>query len=328
MVERRVHGVPPSDEFLRLRRTLEVPTPTPTPMPSPPTQLGDERWSFRVWAARLPVAREVVVEPTTEMPEPGSEWIRPTRPASRRDVILYLHGGGFRVGSPATARSITSHLAVASGLEIASAAYPLAPEATMDEMVASVTRSYRALRTLRPDARVVLAGDSAGGYLALALLDQLALQGEPRPAAVVLFCPLTTLDARADERREVRDPMLSEAMLTSVRRDVRRPRRPRQARPGAPALLPPWPGRAVPRRTAATVGAASLSGVPLLVQYGGHELLASSIEAFAEQAPDHAPVVVEEWRHAFHVWQLFAGLLPESDAAIASASAFLRDALG
>ncbi|MGH3704972.1 MAG: alpha/beta hydrolase [Agromyces sp.] len=312
MGEWRVHAAPPSEEFLRLRRTLEVPG------QPPPARLRDERWSFRVWASRLQVAREVTVEPAGEMPERGSEWVRPMGESPDRDVILYLHGGGFRVGAPSTARSITSHLSASTGLAVLSAAYPLAPEASIAGMVASVMRTWRALHAERPDARLVLAGDSAGGYLALALLDELEQRGEPAPAAVLLFSPLTVLDAVVDGR-EVRDPMLSPAMLAAVRRDARARRRQRaSASPGGASRAVVGSGRPAPMPMAA----------PMLVQYGGLELLATSIESFAEQrSPSCEQMLVEEWSHAFHVWQLFAGMVPEADAAIASASAFVRDAL-
>ncbi|MFF2275601.1 alpha/beta hydrolase [Agromyces sp. NPDC058126] len=306
MGEWRVHAAPASDEFLRLRRTLEVPS------GPPPTRLREERWAFRAWASRLQLSPDVVVEPAEGMPERGTEWVRPIGADVRQDVILYLHGGGFRVGAPSTARSITSHLSAACGLELLSTAYPLAPEAAIDDMVASAVRTLHALRAERPRARVVLAGDSAGGYLALALVAELERRGEPLPAAVVLFCPLTAIDARAEGEREIRDPMLNEEMLTAVRRDAR----PRRARRLAVA---PAPAKAAPPDAAA---------VPMLIQYGGLELLAGSIESFAERArPGRERMLVEEWCHAFHVWHLFAGMLPESDAAIASASAFVRDAL-
>jgi acetyl esterase/lipase len=133
---------------------------------------------------------------------PG-EWSRRTGAPARPGSILYLHGGAYCVGSPATHRALTSRLARVTGLPVFAADYRLAPEhpypAALDDAIAA----YRALRA---DGPVILMGDSAGGGLALATALALRDAGAPAPAALALFSPWVDLanPARHHRRRRAR----------------------------------------------------------------------------------------------------------------------------
>ncbi|MFM9916653.1 MAG: alpha/beta hydrolase, partial [Rhizobacter sp.] len=125
---------------------------------------------------------------------PG-EWLRSSQaPAAPAGVVLYLHGGAYCVGSPVTHRSLTARLALVTGLPVFALDYRLAPEhcfpAGLDDAVA-------AFRALSSEGRpVVLAGDSAGGGLALATALALRDAGSTLPAALVLLSPWVDVSLR------------------------------------------------------------------------------------------------------------------------------------
>jgi acetyl esterase/lipase len=110
---------------------------------------------------------------------PG-EWSRRTGAPARPGSILYLHGGAYCVGSPATHRALTSRLARVTGLPVFAADYRLAPEHPFPAALDDAIAAYRALRA---DGPVILMGDSAGGGLALATALALRDAGAPAPAA-------------------------------------------------------------------------------------------------------------------------------------------------
>ena len=105
---------------------------------------------------------------------PG-EWSRRSGAPARPGSILYLHGGAYCVGSPATHRALTSRLARVTGLPVFSADYRLAPEHPFPAALDDAVAAYRALRA---DGPVILIGDSAGGGLALAPM----CPGRPSPS--------------------------------------------------------------------------------------------------------------------------------------------------
>ncbi|MGV9825977.1 MULTISPECIES: alpha/beta hydrolase [unclassified Gordonia (in: high G+C Gram-positive bacteria)] len=124
------------------------------------------------------------------------ELIMPTGP-SRRDsetAILYLHGGAFVVGGLGTHRSIASRLARACEIPVFSLEYRQLPKAGVGTSVVDCMAAYRELLTERGYRRVVVAGDSAGGFLAVKVVEAAAVEGLPQPVALVGFSPLLDLD--------------------------------------------------------------------------------------------------------------------------------------
>ena len=151
------------------------------------------RWSIdaqRRWLARLArttlMPAGVSIEPATVGGVPG-EWLRRhDTPPVRPGVILYLHGGAYCVGSALGHRALTSRIALASGLPVFSLDYRLAPEHRFPAAIDDVVAAFHALSELGP---VIIAGDSAGGGLALAAALALRDADAPRPAALVLLSP-------------------------------------------------------------------------------------------------------------------------------------------
>ena len=235
------------------------------------------------------------------------EWV--AAPGARDDAaIMYLHGGGYVLGSPATHRNLTGYLSQAAGIRVLAVDYRLAPEHPHPAAVDDAVTAYRWLLAsgLTPE-RVMLAGDSAGGGLALATMLALRESSAPLPAAAALLSPwvdLALLGESMDVKGEV-DPMLSRAMLQRM----------------ADAYLA---GRA-PSTDLASPLYADLTGLPpLLVQVGTAEVLLADALRLAERARDAGVTVeLEEYPDLIHVFQWFVPLLPEATEALGRVGKFL-----
>lgn len=234
------------------------------------------------------------------------EWVRVRRPridASTRSVILYLHGGAYCVGSAATHRAVTSHLACATELPVFAADYRLAPEHAFPAAVEDSVSAYRSLFQLGP---VVIAGDSAGAGLALATTLAAQQQAVGAPAALVLFSPWIDLTMSAS---------------------------PKTVSNGDALLSPPWL-RACARHylagTDATAPLASpiygdLRGLPpVLIQVGADDFLCyEAIRIHDALQSAGVPVRCEIVPRRWHAFQLHAGMLPSANAAIERAASFI-----
>ncbi|WP_427890462.1 alpha/beta hydrolase [Kribbella sp. GL6] len=223
--------------------------------------------------------------------------------ADAAGVILYLHGGGYVVGSARTGANLAAPLSRRSGVPAVSLEYRLAPEHPFPAGIHDALAAYRELA----GRRVVIAGDSAGGGLALATVLAARAEGLPMPAGVVLFSPWTdvaltgpSIDSRGDF-----DPLFS---------------RPNMAESAALYL-----GGADPRNELASPVLADLTGLPpLLVQVGTAEvLLDDSLRLVARAAEQEVDVSLDVIAGAPHVFQYFAGYLPEADEALDHAATFI-----
>ena len=229
------------------------------------------------------------------------EWLHPTHAPAKAGRVLYLHGGAFCVGSPATHRALTAKLARDVGLPVFCGDYRLAPEHPFPAALDDALAAYLALAANGP---VIVAGDSAGGALALLLAQALRDRRLPRPAALLLFSPLADLSLR-----DLPERIPGEALLTLpwVRTGV-------DAFRGALAADDP---RLSPLH-------ASLADLPpTFVQWGEDDLLAPGCARLVEALRAagnavQADAVPDRW----HVFQLHAGTLPSADSAIARAAAF------
>lgn len=115
-------------------------------------------------------------------------------------TVLYVHGGGFMFCGPGTHRRICSSLALKLGVPVHSVRYRKLPEAGAGTAVEDVYAAYRALiEQVPPDHRVVVAGDSAGGFLATKICELAALDGIRRPAALVAYSPLLDLNGETQD---------------------------------------------------------------------------------------------------------------------------------
>jgi acetyl esterase/lipase len=236
---------------------------------------------------------------------PG-EFVQSRDVASPCGTLLYLHGGAYCVGSPATHRAITSHLARRTSTRVFAADYRLAPEHPFPAAVDDAVEAYRALlREGAPPQRLAIVGDSAGGGLAFATALRLRELGEPLPAALAVFSPWVDLGTperitAAGEVMVTREWTAECARLYLAGRDATEP------------LASPI--------------CADLRGLPpTLVQVGHDELLLSDARRLhAALAAAGVAVELQEYPRRWHVFQANAGVLADADRALESVAVFLR----
>jgi monoterpene epsilon-lactone hydrolase len=247
-------------------------------------------------------------------PDLKGEWIEPAAPdhAARRRCILYLHGGAYIAMSPATHRSITSRLATWSDASLFALDYRLAPEHPFPAALDDAVAAWRALIADGiPASCIVVAGDSAGGGLALALLLALRDAGVPLPAAAVLFSPWTDLAATG---RSIIDNNEADALFFGA-----------WVAPVARHYLGDTPA-ATPL---ASPVYADLTGLPpLLIQVSDTEVLLDDSRRVSDNAKRASvEVTLQIWSKLPHGWQIFAPILPEARSAIRDAANFIQSVL-
>jgi acetyl esterase/lipase len=260
--------------------------------------------------ANVPLAGQVTFEPVTLGGIP-CEWCVP-RGRSPARTIVYLHGGGFVIGSLAGFRDLLSRLALGADARVLGVDYRLAPEHPFPAQQQDCLAATRAVLAAGADpAQLALAGDSAGGALTVATLCALRDAGEPLPAAAALICPWTepfaeggSMDAHAAFDFGDRELLAGWARATIGAGDASDPR--------------------------FSVANAKLEGLPpLLVQVGSVELLHDQVLRFALRArAAGVETRLEVLPEMFHDVHLQAALLPEGAAAVDAVAAFLRDRTG
>ena len=150
----------------------------------------------------------------------NAAWMRLKAPHGSRHAILYCHGGGYTSGNLGYARVLASKLAHVTGYDVLSFEYRLAPEHPYPAAVEDALRAWDHLMLLGYGARdIVLAGDSAGGNLALVLCHRLKAAGRRLPGALVLMSPWTdmTMSGASYAERAESDPMLTPEYIEAVR---------------------------------------------------------------------------------------------------------------
>ena len=275
-----------------------------------PTGLSiqDQRAELAEMASRFRPAKDVRREPVDAGGVPA-EWIHSPEASGER-VIYYLHGGGYVEGSIDTHCDLISRLSRAARARVLAIDYRLAPEHPFPAAVEDATSGYRWLLSTGVDpARLVIAGDSAGGGLTIATLVAVRDAGEPLPAAAVCLSPWVDLEG------------LGESMTTKAGVDPML--QPEYILQGAKAYL----GDAHPRTPLAAPLYADLRGLPpLLIQVGTAEVLLDDSIRLAERArAAGVDVTFEPWDDMIHVWQFCAALLPEGQQAIDRIGEFIRE---
>jgi epsilon-lactone hydrolase len=258
-------------------------------------------------ALALPPADDVTASPV-EVDGMAAEWVVAAG-ADVGTVVLYLHGGGYVMGSLATHRKLAGDVSRAAGARVLLLDYRLAPEAPYPAAVDDAVAAYRWLLAggVEPEA-IAVAGDSAGGGLTVATLLALRDRGLPLPGAGVAISPWAdlTLEAASLDGLAERDPVVRGGDLKRYRDWY------------LDGTDPQHPG--------ASPAHADLAGLPpLLVHVGEAEVLLDDAVLLAESGRrDGVDVTLEAWPDMVHVWHVFAGRVPESTAAVDRIGAFLR----
>ncbi|WP_395308033.1 alpha/beta hydrolase [Mycobacterium sp. AMU20-3851] len=282
----------------------------------------EQAWGL--WASRQIVARVMDtfgpslagtrVEPVDVRLADGrrvvGEWVRSARATDHSPAIYYIHGSGYALCSPRTHRRLTAWLSRLTGMPVFCIDYRLAPKYRFPTAADDVRAGWDWLRTdcgHDPD-RMVIAGDSAGGHLAVDLLLQ---PDNPHPAAMALFSPLFDLTFGLARAREALrdDPAIRAADaarligLYCAGTDLDHPR----------LTLDVSGGRRMP---------------PTLIQAGGAEMLqadARTLDAQIRAAGGHSELQI--WPDQVHVFQALPRLTPEAAPAMRTATAFISKAL-
>ncbi len=224
-------------------------------------------------------------------------------------VIVYFHGGGYVVSSPQTHRDIVSHLAKATGARVLNVGYRLAPEHPFPAALEDAEAVYRSLlEDGCSPGRIVLAGDSAGGGLAVALLVKLRDAGAELPAGAALLCPWADLACAGESyvSRADRSPVGNKEMGIAMGQLYLGP----DGDPGHPYASPVH---------------ADLQGLPpLFIQASENEVFLDDARTLARNA-ERAGVSTElQVRPGlFHTWQIYASALDEARTAIDDVAGFV-----
>ena len=236
-----------------------------------------------------------------------AEWVCAPNAASDR-FVLYLHGGGYVIGSVNTHRDMIARISRAAQARVLALNYRLAPEHPFPAAVDDAVAGYKWLlaQGAKP-SQIAIGGDSAGGGLAAATLVAIRDAKLPTPAAGVLLSPWVDLEG------------LGESMTTRVEAD------PVVRKEGLVGMAQAYLGGQDPKTPLAAPLYADLKGLPpLLIQVGDAETLlddSTRLEARAKAAGVRTKL--EVWPEMIHVWQLFASFLPEGQQAIDGIGKFI-----
>ncbi len=267
----------------------------------------EQRARFDALGAMFPVPDGTEIEPATVGGVRG-DWVRARR--ARRDAaLLYLHGGGYAIGSPTSHRSLIAQLSADTGLCVFAPDYRLAPEHPFPAALDDAVAAYKGLLDSGLAAQnLAIAGDSAGGGLTIATLVAARDKGLAMPACAVAISPWCDLSQGGESfrARATRDPIV--------------------AKEGIDKMAAAYLGGADAKTPLASPLFADLKGLPaLLIQVGTEEALYDDtirLKARAEAAG--VEVSAESWGGMIHVWHIFHPILSEGRDAIARIGSFVK----
>lgn len=238
----------------------------------------------------------------------SAEWLIPAG-ATPEKVMIYLHGGGYVMGSPATHRSIVARLAKACGIRALSIDYRLAPEHPFPAALEDSLTAYQWVidQGVSPK-NILIAGDSAGAGLTLATLLSLRDKNEPLPAMALCISPWTdlTLTGSSLATNAKIDPYVSHDLLKLGAHYVA------ESEAQLPLISPLY---------------ADLKGLPpLLIHAGTDEVLLSDSTRLAEAARNAGvKVTIKIWERMWHDFHLWAPYVPEANQAIEEIREFVKN---
>lgn len=272
-----------------------------------PMDLADgeptNRAKYDRFADLFPAAEGVTITPVSLAGVPAERHVAGDGP-----TVLYLHGGGYTLGSPRSHRHLISRLAADLKGEVYALDYRLAPEAPFPAAVDDSIVAWQALHDAQPQRRIAIMGDSAGGGLSFATALAARDRGLPAPACIVAVSPWVDMTASSTsyEFLDAADPIV-------CRQDI------------------VWhSGRYL-------AGADLLTGLaspmfaelknlpPTLIQVGDHEVLfGDSVRMHQRLIAAGVDTELAVWKEMFHVWHFYWPQLEEGARAIADAAAFIQ----
>jgi acetyl esterase/lipase len=291
----------PSDDIKKVREMIAG-LPPRTGMSIP-----ERRATMDAWDKAYPVADDVTVA-SAKVAEVPVEWV--TAPNASEDaVLLFLHGGGYVIGSPDSHRHLVANLSEETGLQGLLVDYRLAPEDPFPAAVEDAISVYAALLTHGFEAEeIVVAGDSAGGGLVIAMMLAIRDANLPLPAAGICLSPWNDLTgtAKSLETNASVDPTVTKESLDF------------------------FAGEYLGEEDAQNPYASPLFGdftglPPLLIQVGSVEVLLDDAVMLAERAKEAGvSVTLEVWDEMIHVWHRYYPVLQEAREANARIGEYVR----
>jgi acetyl esterase/lipase len=275
-----------------------------------PANLAERRQRLEGLGAAYPVAQDIDVAPV-DADGVAAEWtLAPGSDPAR--VILFLHGGGYISGSIASHRHMVAQAGREAGARTLAVGYRLAPEHPHPAALLDAVAAYRFLleQGIAP-GHIAIAGESAGGGLAIAVLTRLRDSGVSLPACVWCSSPWVDLEmtgATMTSKAAV-DPLIQKPYLSELAAMYLR-----GGDPHAPLVSPIH---------------ADLRGLPpMLIQVGGAEtLLDDAVRLAAVAGAMDVRVTLQVWPHMIHAWHLFFPQVEAGRRSLAEAGAFIRAAM-
>jgi epsilon-lactone hydrolase len=275
--------------------------------PSDSLTVAERRAQYERAEKVFPTPPEVKVE-RVSAPVAPAERLRPPG-AVAGSVMLYLHGGGYVIGSPRSHRHLAAAIVAASQASALLLDYRLAPEHPYPAAVDDATAAYRWLleQGIAPD-HIVVGGDSAGGGLTVATLLALRDARLPLPAGGVCISPWVdlTFSGASYRTRAAADPIVT--------------------RPGIDEMARAYLGTSPPESPLASPLFADLRGLPpLLIHVGSDEVLLDDAVQLANRAKAAGvDATLEVWDRMIHVWHWFLPMLDEAQSAVDGIGRFIR----
>ncbi len=266
-----------------------------------------KRQSQEQWGTFLGNTKEISYQEFTIENMPA-EWVIVNRPHPKTKVILYCHGGGFSTGSTKYARTVTSKLALATSMEVLAFDYRLAPEHPYPAALEDAMKAWNHLMLQGYGAEnVIVAGDSAGGNMALALVLKLKEEKRMLPKGLVLFSPWTdmTCSGASLEERVTGDPVLTPEYLYQIREDYAH-----GESYESPYLSPLF---------------GELKGFPpTYIQVGENEILYSdSVRLYEKLCDENVEARIDKYDKMWHVFQMSP--IKTAQEAISKCAEFIFD---
>ena len=272
-----------------------------------PKDIAELRQNIDARGLSYGVAGDVKVEPV-DAGGVKAEWTSTANANSQR-VILYVHGGGYVIGSLDSHRHAVSEMGRAAGTRMLALDYRLAPEHPFPAPVEDSLAAYRFLlaQGFQPE-HIAIAGDSAGGGLVIAALVAIRDAGLPQPSCGWAISPWVDMEAIGD------------SMTTKAAED------PTVQKEGIAFMAGSYLNGADPRHPLAAPIYADLKGIaPLLIQVGAAETLYDdSIRLAREAGAAHVPVTLEIWPEMIHIWHIYHPILAAGRRAIDQGGAYVK----
>lgn len=275
-------------------------------MSQSPSNIPKIQKMWEMIASFLPISKNVACHPC-KIGSLKAEWLIP-KTSSYSPIILYLHGGGYCLGSLNTHRAFLSFLSKITHARVLNIDYPLAPSHPFPAALKHALKAYTWLQKHEEDQSLYVAGDSAGGGLALSLLLALKKKHLPLPKGIICFSPWADLAASREELSAMpsREVIINADSLPSIARLYAG-----QESLQHPLISPVYD---------------HLNDLPpILIQVASEELLLrDSLRLFKKVKKRNGLIILEIWDSMIHAWTYAAPFLPEAIESLEHVKKFIE----